>query len=173
MSGLIRTALHVCEGVRFHTSSTCRYCGGTLSGYDERRKKFAILLEDDKPNPVHVVIQRSYCRNCGNFSVPQGPFYPDTRIGSPVVDLCRSLSTEMSYSRASTYLGRMGVLVDRWSVRHYARTPLPEVPSVELFGMQIPVSIIALSTLAVSVPESGNPDMVDVLTACKYPFILL
>jgi len=65
----------------------------------------------------------------------------------------------------------MGVLVDRWSIRHYAMTPLPEVPSVEVFGMQIPVSIISISSLAGFARAPGSIDMEDILMACNYPSI--
>lgn len=167
---IIHTALQACEGVRFHPGSTCGACGGTLNGYDVRKKRFAVLLEDDQPKPVHVIIQRSYCRDCGRIVIPQEPYYPGTRIGSPVVDLCRSLSVVMPYSRISTSIGLMGVQVDRWSVRNYARMPLPGVPSLEAFGMQIPVSMISLSSLrAGSAPTSRTLDMEDVLMACNYP----
>jgi hypothetical protein len=173
LTGFIHTALRVCDGVRFHNGSTCRFCGGSLSGYDERKKRFAILIEDNNPSPVQVIIKRSYCRKCGNTPTPVEPFYPGTRIGSPIVDLCRSLSEIMPHSRASRYMRKMGVSVDRWSVRNYALMPLPEVPSVEVCGMQIPVSIVALSSLAATPPLSGTYDMDDILLACKYPFITL
>ncbi|MDO9323566.1 MAG: hypothetical protein Q7T80_01260, partial [Methanoregula sp.] len=75
------------------------------------------------------------------------------------------------YSRVSTTLNRMGVQVDRWSVRHYAQISLPDVPSIELFGMHIPQSVISLSTVAVTPNEPGPIDMDDVLLACNYPFI--
>ncbi len=171
LTGLVQTALKACEGVRFHPGIICRSCGSPRSGYDERKKRFAVLLEDDKPRPLHVIIQRSYCRSCGKISNPQEPFYPDTRVGSPVVDLCRSLSATMPYSQVSACAGQMGVLVDRWSVRNYARAQLPEMTVVEVFGMQFPVSIIALSMIGGSVQEPGHPDGEDILAACNYPSI--
>lgn len=169
---IIHTALHACEGVRFHPGSICGACGGTLSGYDERRKRFAVLREEDQPFPVHVIIQRSYCRNCGRMAVPPEPFYPGTRMGSPVIDLCRSLSGTMPYSRVSSSIGLTGVIVDRWSVRNYALMQLPDVISMEVFGMQIPVSIISLSSLAGSVEDKGSLDMEDVLVACNHPSMI-
>jgi hypothetical protein len=171
LTGIIHTALRTCEKIRFHSGPVCSSCGRHLSGYDEREKRFAILLEDEVACPVHVIIQRSYCRSCGKIVVPPEPFYPGTRIGSPVVDLCRSFSRTMPYSQVSTYLDRMGVVVNRWSARHYSITPLPEVPAVDLFGMQIPVSILALSALPRPGSEPLNPGMDDILHACKYPFI--
>lgn len=169
LTNIIHAALQACEGVRFHPGSTCGICGGPLSGYDERKKRFAVLVEDGKTCPVHVIIQRSACRDCGKISVPEEPFYPGTRVGSPVVDLCRSFSAVMPYSRVSTRLSRMDVVVDRWSVRHYATMPLPEVPAMEVFGMQIPISIVSLSTFAGTVREPGHLDMEDVLIACNRP----
>ncbi|MCK9632606.1 MAG: hypothetical protein M0R30_13320 [Methanoregula sp.] len=169
LTNIIHAALLVCEGTRFHPGNTCGTCGGSLSGYDERKKRFAILVEEDKTCPVNVIIQRSSCRNCGKIVLPEEPFYPGTRIGSPVVDLCRSLSAVMPYSRVSMQLSRMDVVVDRWSVRHYARMPLPAVASMEVFGMQIPISIVSLSTLAGTVREPGHLDMEDVLMACNRP----
>lgn len=171
ITGIIQTALLACEGVRFHSAGTCISCGSPISGYDERKKRFAILLKDELPRPVHVVIQRSYCHNCGKITEPPEPFYTGTRLGSPVVDLCRSLTETMPYSRVSTILNRMGVQVDRWSVRHYAQIYLPDVPAIELFGMQIPQSVISLSTVAVTPNEPGPIEMDDVLLACNYPFI--
>jgi hypothetical protein len=63
----------------------------------------------------------------------------------------------------------MGVLVDRWTVRHYARMPLPDIPVMELFGMQIPHSILSLSTLDGTVRDLEYLDMEEVLMACNYP----
>jgi len=166
---IVNTALEACNGVKFHTGSTCDRCGGILSGYDERKKRFAVLIEDDITRPVNVIIQRSCCRTCKTITSPPEPFYPGTRVGSPVVDLCRSLSNVMPYSRASTYAGRLGVHLDRWSARNYAMMRLPEVPSVDIFGMPIPVSIIDLSTIAGSRQDTGGLTMDDVLMACNYP----
>ena len=166
---IVQTALQVCDGVRFYPVGTCSACGGALSKYDERRKRFALLIEDDMPRPVHVILQRSSCRSCGRISVPEDPFYPGTRIGSPVVDLCRSLSVYLPCTRVSSLIGRMGVRVDRWTVRNYAQLPLPDNPAVDLFGMKIPLSVITLSTLASSVDGPANPGMDEVLAACRYP----
>jgi hypothetical protein len=169
LTGIIRTALRTCDGVRFHPGPVCGSCGCRLSGYDEREKRFAVLLEDDTPQPLHVIIQRSCCRSCGRIAVPLEPFYPGTRIGSPVVDLCRTLSVTMPYARVSTYLEMMGVLVNRWSARQYACMQLPEEPSMELFGMQIPRSVVTLATLSESRDEPGAPGMEEILAACNYP----
>ncbi|HEX3001101.1 MAG TPA: hypothetical protein VHN82_01830 [Methanoregula sp.] len=164
---IIHTALVACDGVRFHAGTVCPACGGRLSGYDERKKRFAVLVEEEKEVVVQVVILRSCCRDCGRVIDPPEPFYPGTRIGAPVVDLCRTLSSTMPFSRASTYLERMGVIVDRWSVRNYAALPVPAIPSVDVFAMKIPVSIISLSTFAGTSSEPARLDMDEVLMFCN------
>lgn len=166
---IIHTALVSCDGIRFHAGRTCPLCGCRLSGYDERRKRFALLIDNGKTTDVQVILRRSYCKNCDKIINPPEPFYPGTRIGAPVVDLCRSLSLTMPYSRASTYLERMGVAVDRWSVRHYARAPLRQIPTMDVFGMKIPVSIVSLSTFAGSLQASEQADMDTILEFCNYP----
>ncbi|MDD5142717.1 hypothetical protein [Methanoregula sp.] len=166
---IIHTALVACDGIRFHAGNTCPRCGSRLSGYDERRKRFALLVDDEEKTDVRVILRRSYCKNCDTIINPPEPFYPGTRIGAPVVDLCRTLSSEMPYSRVSTYLERMGVAVDRWSVRHYARAPLREIPFMDIFGMKIPVSIVSLSTLAGSLQGPEQADMDTLLMICNYP----
>lgn len=166
---IIHTALVSCDGIRFHAGSTCPLCGCRLSGYDERRKRFALLIDNGEKTDVQVIIRRSYCKNCDKIINPPEPFYPGTRIGAPVVDLCRSLSSTMPYSRASTYLERLGVAVDRWSVRHYAQAPLKQIPTMDIFGMKIPVSIVSLSTFAGSLQFSEQADIDTILEICNYP----
>ena len=167
LTNIIHTALVACEGVRFHAGPVCPICGGRLSGYDERKKRFAVLIDEDRNVVVQVFIRRSYCRACERIIDPPEPFYPGTRIGAPVVDLCRTLSSAMPFTRVSTYLERMGVVVDRWSVRHYAALPLPVIPSVDVFGMKIPVSIISLSTFAGTSEEPARLDRDEVLMGCN------
>ena len=54
------------------------------------------------------------------------PFYPNTRVGSPVVDSLRGTQCkDAPYSRTSTSLQQIGVNVDRWSVRNYATEKSP------------------------------------------------
>jgi hypothetical protein len=63
----------------------------------------------------------------------------------------------------------MGVLVNRWSVRHYSCMSLQEELPVEVFGMQIPCSIITISMLDGALEEPGDPGMEEILAACNYP----
>ncbi len=169
LAHIVQTALQSCEGVRFHPGGRCSACGGTLSGYDERKKRFAVLIGDDMPHPVHVIIRRSYCRTCRRVSVPHGPFYPVPGSGP----------------RSSTSAGPCPYPFPPpgsrppsppWASRSIAGAhgitrslPLPDCPAVDLFGMRIPVSIISLSTLTGSAHDPEHPGMEDVLAACRYP----
>ena len=169
LTGIVQAAIRVCDKTEYHSRGVCRSCGGALSGYDTRTKRFALLCDTDRAGPVEVILHRAYCRECGRILMPEEPFYPGTRIGSPVVDLCRALSRSVSSGHVAVLLDHMGVKVDRWSVRAYCNLPVDPPPTVVAYGMNLPVSIIALSALA-GEPGRGRPvDGDDILTACNYP----
>ncbi len=57
---------------------------------------------------VKVYLQRYKCRDCGSLYISNGPFYPKTRYGSPIVDLALMFSMDNSsygVERAMTSLG--------------------------------------------------------------------
>jgi hypothetical protein len=166
---IVSTALMVCDRTEYSVQGTCESCGGTLSGYDSRKKKFAVLCGEGKETTIGVIVHRAYCRTCGKIAVPEEPFYHGTRSGSPVVDLCRTLAATMPYSRVATRLGQMGIIIDRGSVRSYCRAPFVPPPSVDVFGMKIPISIISLSSLAGTLGDTDRLKGDDVLAACRYP----
>jgi len=169
LGGIVHVALRICDGTEYFARGSCSTCGGTLSGYDTRKKRFAILREDDGDLPVVVILHRAYCRSCGKVIPPEEPFYPGTRAGSPVVDLCRAFAESMPYNRVTTRLGQMGIVVDRWSVRAYCRTPYIPPPTIAAFGMKLPVSIVSLYTLAGSIRDTDSASGDDVLASCMYP----
>ena len=168
LTGIVRSALRVCDKTEYHVHGTCRICHGPLSGYDRRSKRFVILDNDEGDYRIEVVLHRAYCRESGRIWTPAEPFYPGTRIGSPAVDLCRALSRTMTCGQVTARLGQMGIKVDRWSVRSYCTLPFPSPPTVAVFGMNIPVSIISLSSLAKSQDSSGSTKGDNVLAACFY-----
>jgi hypothetical protein len=169
LAGVVHTALQVCDGTEYFVEGACESCGGALSGYDTRTKRFAILCDDNGNHTIEVSLHRACCRSCGRIVVPDGPFYAGTRIGAPVADLCRALTMTMTCGRASARLGQMGVVVDRWSVRSYSMMPHTPTPTIAAFGVMVPVSVISLSALAGSLPEGGRAGGEDVLAACRYP----
>jgi hypothetical protein len=169
LSDLVQTTLTSCDGALFDQCGACRHCGGEISGYDIKKKQFAMVMEKEQKRPVYVLVKRFRCRKCGQISLADQPYYPDTRIGSPVVDLCMTLGETMPYSRVSSFLAEMGIVVDRWSVRNYVRNNHRTIPAAEMFGIRLPLSVVSLSTLAVGIPEGRRIDSRALLAACNYP----
>lgn len=169
LTGIVQAALRVCNQTEYHVQGPCRSCGGILSGYDRRFKRFAILSGNAGDEKIEVILHRSYCRTCGRIWTPEGPFYSGFRAGSPVVDLCRSLSQTMPHGRVATRLGEIGVRVDRWSVHSYCSVPFSPPPTLQIFGLNIPISIISLSSLSECMDQNGHIKGEDVLAACFCP----
>ncbi|PKL63843.1 MAG: hypothetical protein CVV32_11530 [Methanomicrobiales archaeon HGW-Methanomicrobiales-3] len=169
LTEVVQAALRICDGTEFFPGKICPFCGGILSGYDTRVKRFAVLSETDTARPVEVILHRAYCRSCGRTIMPHEPFYPGTRIGSPVVDLCQALSVSLSSGHVAAMLNRMGVNVDRWSARTYCNLPISPPPTIPAFGMPIPVSIITLSALSGDTRGAGHISGDEILAACNYP----
>jgi hypothetical protein len=169
LSDLVQMTLTSCDGVLFDQCGGCPHCGGELSGYDVKKKHFAIVMDGEQKRAVDVLVKRFLCRSCGQVSLADQPFYPDTRIGSPVVDLCVTLGEAMPYARVSSCLAEMGIVVDRWSVRNYVQQNTRTIPAMDLFGVRVPFSIVSLSTLAGGIPEAGCMEARALLAACNYP----
>jgi hypothetical protein len=166
---IIQSGLLACEGIVFDTRDACPLCGGNLSGYDTKKKQFAVMREGDTTHPIHVFVKRFSCRQCHAICFADEPFYPDTRTGSPVVDLCVTLGASMPFNRTATYLTSMGIVIDRGSVRNYARRGFFPIPTTDIFGIRLPLSLFTLSTLATGVAEGGRIEGAEVLAACGFP----
>jgi hypothetical protein len=169
-SALLQTTLTLCDGVLFDECGACPHCGGELSGYDVRKKQFAIVMEGGQKKVIYVLVKRFLCHRCGQVCLANQPYYPDTRIGSPVVDLCVTLGETMPYSRVSSCLAEMGIVVDRWSARNYIQKNHRSIPAIDMSGIRVPLSIGSLSTLAMGISEHGRIDGPTLLAACNFPF---
>lgn len=166
---IVQSGLLACEGMVFDCRDTCPACGGELSGYDTKKKQFAILKETDEQHPVHVFVKRFTCRECHAICFADEPFYPDTRIGSPLVDLCRTLGATMPFNRAAAHLLHLGIVIDRGTVRNYMNRSFPEIPTTDLYGIRLPPSIISLSELAARSGEGSRIPGTEALAACGFP----
>jgi hypothetical protein len=166
---IIQSALLSCEGVVFDSRDACPVCGGTLSGYDTKKKQFAVVIEKDTPHPVNVFVKRFTCRACHAICFAEEPFYPETRIGSPVVELSYTLAAQMPFHRSAAFMEQLGIRVNRGTIRNYARMQFPEIPSTDLFGILLPLSIISLSELSVRSGEGSRIEGAEVLAACGLP----
>jgi len=169
ISTVVHTGLVAMDTVYFGDLAACPFCGGPVSGYDTRKKMFAVLREEEQERTIRVSVKRFYCRTCGRISNANEPFYPGTRVGSPVIDLCITLAKTMPVNRTAAYLDAMGVVVDRTSCRLYVREHAREIPMTDLFGIRIPRSVISLSTLVAGIQQHRPVMGADVLEACGFP----
>jgi len=169
LADIVQATLISCDGIVFDSCEACPACGGELAGYDMKKKQFAVLVEEDKKSVIQVLVKRFRCRGCRQICLADQPFYPDTRIGSPIVDLCVTLGETMHFPRVSSCLAEMGIVVDRWSVRNYIQKNRHAIPAADMFGIRVPFSIFSLSTLAMGTRDGSGIDAPAVLAACGYP----
>lgn len=148
LAAVIQNALIAADGHEFINLPVCPHCGGPLSGYDTKSRKFVTLVDGDSSRDIVVRVRRYRCRRCGRVSPAQSPFYPDTRVGSPVVDLCTVLAEEMPLHRVSVVMKQLGIMIDRGSVRNYAMMDTGPVPTTNMFGLRVPDSVMSLSIIA-------------------------
>lgn len=152
---LVGNALISMDGVRFTRLDTCPSCGGRVTGHDLRSKRFAIILENGKERTIRVFVKRFYCRQCGLLCYADAPFYPDTRLAAPIVDLCLLFSQRMPFNRVAEYLRALGIVVDRGTIRNYASRDFGTIPATELFGLPLPLSLLNLAVSALG--REGRP----------------
>ncbi|HJK08157.1 MAG TPA: hypothetical protein O0X54_01280, partial [Methanocorpusculum sp.] len=79
----------------------CPYCGGTPAPYDTKEKIYATLHTREGTQKITVFVRRYHCRDCGRLLYADEPFYPDTRLGSTIVDLATALSLLNSFSHTA------------------------------------------------------------------------
>jgi len=166
---IVQSGLLACEGIVFDNRDACPVCGGELSGYDTKKKQFVVMHEGDNLQTVHVFVKRFTCRRCHTICFADEPFYPDTRIGSPLVDLCRTLGATMPFNRVTANLLHLGIVIDRGTVRNYMHRTFREIPTTELFGIRLPLSIISLYELAARTGEGSHIPGTETLAACGFP----
>jgi hypothetical protein len=165
---IVQSSIFVFDRVVFDSRDACPACGGSLSGYDTRKKQFAIMLNEGRPYPVNVFVKRFSCRQCGIICGADEPYYHGTRTGSPVVDLCRTLSMTMPFHRTASYLMQIGIIIDRGTVRNYAKGAFPEIPTTDLFGIRLPLSVVSLSAFTAT-GEGSRIIRTEALAACGFP----
>ena len=166
---LVQGALTILDKAVFDTLASCPYCGGPVAGYDKKTRHFADILEKSGNQTVTVTVKRFQCRSCKKIVNADEPFYPDTRIGSPVIDLCIAFSRAYGYGRGARNLRALGVALDRMQCRHYAGIPVPPFRIMPMYGVPIPQSIISLSFLTASLPEGRRVTGAEALAACGFP----
>jgi len=155
--------------VQFLETSGCPACCGPLISHDLKKRRFSTIKTDNGVTHVYVYIKRFHCRDCGQLCYADAPFYENSRFGSPIIDLCLVLSRSYSYSYTSHILDQLGIVIDRGTVRKIAQRYDHPVKVVDLYGIQLPGSILALSTLGMKSAQSGPLSGSEVLQACGFP----
>lgn len=145
LGDIIQSAICGFEGKKFENLAACPFCRGEVTGYDYKKRHFASIIGPGGTRTIEVHVKRFCCRQCGRISSAEAPFYPDTRVGKPVVDLCITLSEKMPYHRTARVLEQMGLAIDRGSVRNYVRRDIGPIPCTDIYGFRIPMSVITLS----------------------------
>ncbi|OPY38295.1 MAG: hypothetical protein A4E35_00718 [Methanoregula sp. PtaU1.Bin051] len=166
---LVTEALSVLNGAVFDSLGRCPQCGGPVSGYDMRQRRFARLTGIEGVQTITVLVKRFRCLSCGTICNADEPFYPATRIGAPVIDLCIVFSQAFGYGRGARNLSVMGMEIDRMRCRHYAQIPVGPVPSLNMYGFPVPQSILSLSGLVTNFAEGGRVKGAEALAACGFP----
>lgn len=152
----------------FATAKPCPICGGKPQPYDIKKKLYVTLRTPMGRKRITVNIRRFICKKCGNLIYAQEPFYPDTRLGSAIVDMAISLSRLHSYSHTAEIMKALGIEIDRGSVRNYALSDLAIPQANFLYGMQLPNSFISLMTKEISGPK-GSISSQEILASSGYP----
>jgi hypothetical protein len=144
MADMVRKGVAAVDGTVFEHLERCPHCGGGVRPYDHRLKRFATITEGGVIRDIHVRVKRFRCARCGRLCYADSPFYPGTRHGAPIVELAAALAERWPPGRTANTLERLGIVLDRATVRAYARLPLPAITTMDLFGIPIPVSLLQL-----------------------------
>lgn len=166
---LVQEALTEPDGVVFDSCDACPACGGKVSGYDTRERQFARIVDDNGERTIRVSVKRFRCASCNRIVNADEPFYPGTKIGAPVVDLCIAFSRAFGYGRAARRLRAMGVAVSRVQCRHFALLPVRPFRIMPMYGHPLPESVLSLSFLTANIPEGRSIVGAEMLAACGFP----
>ncbi|WP_165394769.1 hypothetical protein [Methanofollis fontis] len=169
IADLVVMSISAIDGVEFGNCERCPQCGGEVRPHDIKRRRFAMIEGAGGKREITVWVRRFRCVDCGALASADSPFYPDTRVGSLIVDLCLVLAEGRSMNNAARLLQSMRIVLDRGSVRNYATRQAGAVPSTELYGLRIPNSLLSIVSLTIGMVEPGTVKGAEVLVACGFP----
>ncbi|HWQ66438.1 MAG TPA: hypothetical protein VN372_06170 [Methanospirillum sp.] len=156
------------SGVQFLEASVCPLCAGLLIGHDLKQRRFSTVMSREGSEHQYVYVKRFYCRDCNHLCYAEAPFYEKSRFGSPIVDLCITLSEDYSFSQAALIMNRLGIVIDRGTVRKTVMTHSHQVDAADLYGIKLPQSVLSLSALVTSADNTSPLSGRDVLNACGF-----
>jgi hypothetical protein len=169
LSSVIITALTGIDSMEFTLISECQYCKGLVRFHDIRVKRYATVIENGQKRIISVKVHRYYCRDCGKLCYARAPFYPNTKFGSPVIDLCMTLARDHSFNHTAKILQTIGVVVDRGTIRNFSGRELPLVSYAKIYGLPIPLSICYLSDLLSREKWNFQVNQEEILDVCGFP----
>lgn len=149
ISDIIYNGVSGMDGAIFGDAKECPECSGTLVPHDNKKKRFATVIEHGAKRMIYVNVRRFRCKACGKLVYARSPFYPDIRMGSPIVDFCIANTDYFTYNHISKILKSMRILVDPKTIGNYEALNLPKPPSIEISKAQFPVSLLNLSNMGV------------------------
>lgn len=169
LADLVVTAISAVDSAEFVKPVRCPRCGGGVRAHDMKKRLFARIRGKKGEKEVIVWVKRFRCTECGTLCTADAPFYPETRVGSPVVDLCLVLTADLPANHAARILKEIGIVLNRGSVRNYAARRARPVPSTLIYGLRLPNSLLSLIPVAVGRYEAGPVPGAEVLAACGFP----
>lgn len=169
ISSVVLNALTGIEGMEFTLLQMCPYCYGQVKYHDVRKKRFATVILEGEKKIINVMVTRYYCRDCGKLCYALAPFYPGTKFGSPVIDLCLTLANSHPFNHSARILQEIGIVVDRGTIRNLSSRDLPRVSYAKIYGLPIPLSIFYLSDLSSRITQSRPVTQEDILSVCGFP----
>ncbi len=149
----------------------CPWCNGAIRYHDIRKKRFATIVVDGEKRIINVLVTRYYCKACGRLCYAMAPFYPNTKFGSPVIDLCVTLARFHPYNHSARILQELGIVVDRGTIRNFFSHDIPPVSYVKIYGLPLPLSLLLLSDLASKKQHSQIVTQEDILRICGFPSV--
>ena len=167
---LVITALCGVSNMIFMDPPPCPTCHETskktLLDHGMLKRRFATAIIDDKKIKISVSVKRYICKQCGQVVCAHSPFYPNTRLGSPVVDLAISLASRYSFYQTSQIMEVLNISISRSAIRTLAQSREWNITTVPLSGLVLPASLLSLGTLISTSHRHLTPE--DVLVACGF-----
>jgi len=165
---LIITALYEVADMTFMEPVPCPVCNDaskkSLLAHDTIKRRFATVIEDDERVRLSVFVKRYICKHCKQVLFARSPFYPNTRLGSPVIDLAMSLASKYSFYQTNQIMEMLHISMSRSAIGTLAQSRRWNISTVPLSNLVLPTSLLTLGTLANSTPGHLTPE--EVLVAC-------
>jgi hypothetical protein len=167
---LIIAALCGVSNMTFMDPPPCPICHDgskkMLTDHGALKRRFATVIIGGEKVRLSVSVKRYVCKQCGKVICARSPFYPNTRLGSPVVDLAMSLASRYSFYQVSQIMEALNISISRSAIRNLAQNNEWNITIVPLSDLVLPTSLLSLGTLVST--SQGDITSEDVLVACGF-----